>query len=351
MKNGFARSLNQWFNKNARQLPWRETTDPYKIWISEVMLQQTTVPTVIEFYKRWIHDYPTLESVAQAPLERLLKSWQGLGYYQRVRNIHKAAKIFVEQYDRRIPEDMEALRKVPGFGPYTCGAVLSIAFDKRQPIIDANIRRVVMRLLALESHANAKIDPAIYAYLDEVLPQKNLRTFNQAFMELGALICKSKEPLCSMCPVKSHCKAFEKGIQELIPTKKERLTEEIDVAIGILRHKGKYFIQRRPADGLLADLWEFPGGKIEKGESPEAALRRELLEELSVDIKDASFLTKVRHFYTRYKVNLYAFICAAKSLPEVHARRKWIQLREFSEYAMPSGSAKIVEYLRLTTRG
>jgi len=349
MKNGFATSLNQWFNRSARALPWRETTDPYKIWISEVMLQQTTVPTVVAYYKQWIKDYPTLQHVAEARLEALLKSWQGLGYYQRVRNVHRAATIFVEQHGGKIPPDYETLRKVPGFGPYTTGAVLSIAFDKRFPIVDANIRRVVMRLLALEKEATTQIDPFVYEYLEGVLPQRNLRTFNQAFMELGALICKSKEPLCSMCSVKGHCQAFEKGIQEIIPTRKEKFTEMIDVVVGIMQHKGKYFIQQRAASGLLAQLWEFPGGKIEKGESPEEALRRELKEELDIQIENVRFFTKVRHFYTRYKVNLYAFFCNSSSLPKIHAHRKWVPFRDFSRYAMPSGTAKLVESLRLTS--
>jgi A/G-specific adenine glycosylase len=340
MKNGFAISLNRWFKRSARPLPWRETTDPYKIWISEVMLQQTTVPTVIAYYNQWIKDYPTVEHVAQAPLEKLLKSWQGLGYYQRVRNIQKAATIFVEQHGRKIPPDYETLRSIPGFGPYTSGAVLSIAFDQRVPIVDANIRRVVMRLLALEKEATTQIDPVVYDYLEGVLPQKNLRTFNQALMELGALICKSKEPLCSMCPVKRHCQAFDKGIQEIIPTRKEKLTEVIDVAVG----------KQRPARGLLAELWEFPGGKIEKGETPEAALRRELKEELNISIENVRLLTKVKHFYTKYKVNLYAYFCDSVSLPAPHAQRKWVPFRDFPRYAMPSGTAKLVEFLRLTSQ-
>lgn len=348
MKNGFARLLNQWYRKNARELPWRMTSDPYKIWISEVMLQQTTVPTVIQYYNRWVKDYPTLDHVAQAPIERLLKSWQGLGYYQRVRNIHKAAKIFIEEHDGKIPNNYEALQKVPGFGPYTRGAVLSIAFDQRRPIVDANIRRVVMRLLALEEEASARIDPVIYDYLEQVLPARNLRTFNQALMELGALVCKSKEPLCSLCPIRSHCNAFKKGIQEIIPKRREKVTEEINVAIAIIRHQGKYFIQQRPADGLLADLWEFPGGKIESGETPEDALQREIREELNIGLRRKVLLTKVRHFYTRFKVNLFAFLCESSSLPQAHPKRKWIKMSEFSTFAMPSGTAKVVEYLRLT---
>jgi A/G-specific adenine glycosylase len=309
------------------------------------MLQQTTVATVIPYYKKWIKEFPDVRRLARATIEKVMKMWQGLGYYSRARNLHKAAGIVVAQHKGKLPQDFKALRALPGFGDYTTGAVLSIAFDRRVPIIDANVRRVIMRLLVIEGKANGRVDKEVYAYLDKVMPKKNLRTFNQALMELGALVCKNKEPLCSMCPVKGHCRAFEKGIQELIPHKKERKTEGIDVVVGILKHNGKFFIQQRPPRGLLAGLWEFPGGKIEKGESPDEALKRELKEELNIDIHGAVLLAQVRHFYTKFKVNLRAYSCNAASLPRETSDRKWVSFAEFSRYPMPSGSAKLVEYL------
>ncbi len=266
MKNSrFSKNLIRWYQKNKRDLPWRKTTDPYKIWISEIMLQQTTVNTVIPYYERWVKQFSTVESVAKAPIQKILKMWQGLGYYTRVRNIHRSAKIICKEYNGKIPEHVDELRKLPGFGPYTVGAVASIAFDKRQPIIDANVRRVVMRQLARKGHADTSQDKKILEFLDQIMPATGNNIFNQAMMELGALVCRSKEPICLFCPVKETCVAYRKGIQEIIPTVKKKLIKEIEAVIAIIEHDGKYFIQKRSSKGLLADLWEFPGGKIEEG--------------------------------------------------------------------------------------
>jgi len=337
--------LNAWYRKNARDLPWRQTLNPYKIWISEIMLQQTTVNAVIPYYQKWIKMFPTVDCVAKAPLQKILKLWQGLGYYSRVKNIHKAAKIICAEWGKKIPDDPIVLRKLPGFGPYTVGAVLSIAFDQRQPIIDANVRRVIMRVLAMEGYADTTQDPKILTFLDKKMPQKNLRTFNQAMMELGALICRTREPLCTLCPVKKLCRGYKKGIQEIIPTPKKKIIKDIDVAIGILRRKGKYFIQKRPEKGLLADLWEFPGGKIKKGESPAQAMRRELKEELDIDVTSSHHVMNVRHYYTQFRVNLHVSLCTSFVSPIQQKDRKWVTLKGLEKYPMPSGSAKIVDRL------
>ena len=212
----FSTQLTSWYRKNKRDLPWRKTRDPYKIWISEIMLQQTTVLAVIPYYQRWIKEFPNAKSVAKVPLEKILKIWQGLGYYSRARNIHVCAKKLIQHHHGKIPQNYEALRKLPGFGPYTTGAILSIAFDKRFSIVDANVRRVVMRLLALRGQADASKDKKIEVFLDAVMPHKAMSDFNQGLMELGALICKSKEPACNMCPVRDFCAAYGKNIQEMM---------------------------------------------------------------------------------------------------------------------------------------
>ncbi|MCK5083850.1 MAG: A/G-specific adenine glycosylase, partial [Candidatus Omnitrophica bacterium] len=206
------------------------------------MLQQTTVNAVIPYYRKWIRLFPTVRHVAKAPLQKILKTWQGLGYYTRAKNIHKSSKIICDIYGGKIPNDYVQLKKLPGFGPYTVGAVLSIAFDKRHAIIDANVRRVIMRILAIEGHANTSQDPKISVFLEKEMPKKNLRIFNQALMELGALLCRNREPLCCSCPVKMQCCGYKKGIQEIIPKPKKRVVRDIDVAIGILKRKDKYFI-------------------------------------------------------------------------------------------------------------
>ena len=337
--------MNNWYRRQARDLPWRETSDPYKIWISEIMLQQTTVNAVIPYYQKWIKEFPTVQHVAKAPLQKILRLWQGLGYYSRARNIHRSAKIICDFHEGTIPNKPEQLKKLPGFGPYTVGAVLSIAFDKRYPIVDANVRRVFMRILAVDGYADISQDPKILAYLDQVMPRRNLRTFNQALMELGALVCRNREPLCLLCPVKSHCLGYKKGIQEIIPRLKKRIIRDIEAAIGILKIKNKYFIQKRPAIGLLADLWEFPGGKINDNESPAQALRRELKEELNIDLKSSWHIMNVQHCYTQFRVNLHISMCKPVSLPKLNRDRKWVSLRSLRKYPMPSGSTKIVDRL------
>ena len=341
----FAKNLNAWYRRHARELPFRETNDPYKIWISEIMLQQTTVNAVIPYYRKWIKTFPTVKHVARASLQKILKLWQGLGYYMRAKNVHKSAKIICGIHGAKIPDNPAALKKLPGFGPYTVGAVLSIAFDKRHPVIDANVRRVIMRILALEGYADTSQDPEILKFLEQEMPKKNLRVFNQALMELGALICRNREPLCGACPVKAQCRGYKKGIQEVIPQPKKKIIKNIDVAVGVMRCDGKYFIQKRPAGELLADLWEFPGGKIEKGESPVRALRREFREELDIDVKSLHHLMNVRHFYTQFRVNLHVLLCEPSSHPHFQKDRKWVALNSLSKYPMPSGSAKIVDRL------
>ncbi len=341
----FSNDLIQWYKKHARDLPWRKTFDPYKIWISEIMLQQTTVNAVIPYYERWISEFPNIKSVAMAPLEKILKVWQGLGYYQRAKNIYKSAQIIVRDHGGKIPQTRGELRNLPGFGPYTTGAVLSIAFDRREPIIDANVRRVVMRQLAIEGHADTSQDSRILGFLDKVMPPKGNNIFNQALMELGALVCRSREPICLFCPVKSNCLAYQKGVQEIIPTPKKKIIKDVDVAIALIERDGKYFIQKRPAKGLLADLWEFPGGKVEKGESSEEALYREVKEELGVQVRAAKFVMNLVHFYTEFRVKLHVWLCEPVSWPKEDKTHNWVTLKDISNYPMPSGSAKIVDWL------
>jgi A/G-specific adenine glycosylase len=261
----FSDDLILWYKKNARDLPWRRTRDPYKIWVSEIMLQQTTVNAVIPYYERWIKQFPTIQTLAKSRLQKVLKLWQGLGYYQRAKNLHRSAKIICREHDGGIPDRPELLKTLPGFGPYTVGAVLSIAFNKRFSIIDANVRRVVMRLLALKGEAGLQWDLKISNFLDRVLPQRECGTFNQALMELGALVCRNRQPLCSCCPVENYCRACKKGVQELIPAVKKGVFVPVEAVVAVIEKDGRYLIQKRPSQGLLADLWEFPGGKIESG--------------------------------------------------------------------------------------
>lgn len=334
-----------WYHKNKRDLPWRKTQDPYKIWISEIMLQQTTVNAVIPYYEKWIKRFPTVRDVARAQEKTILNMWQGLGYYSRAKNIHKTSKILTKDFNATLPGDTELLRKLPGFGPYTVGAVTSIAFNFPLTLIDANVRRVMMRIHQMEGAANTTKDRQIEEYLKRYISHKEPGNFNQALMELGATICRSQNPLCTRCPVKNVCKAFSSGKQEIIPLKVKKEIQEVDAAIAVIERNNKYLIQQRPNKGLLANLWEFPGGKIEQGESAVQALKREIKEEVGIEVCDIKRLMKAVHYYTKYKVNLHVFTCRPISEPALNNVQKWVTLSQFQFHPMPSGSVKIVDKL------
>jgi len=342
-KNIFQKSLFGWYAKNARDLPWRKTRDPYKIWISEIMLQQTTVNTVIPYYERWIKIFPDIKVLARASQAKILKNWQGLGYYQRARNIKRSAEIICAQYGGRIPEDPIALRKLPGFGPYTVASVLSIAFDQRRPLVDANVRRVVMRLMALKGFSETKKDKEILEFLDKVLPEKNNNIFNQALMELGALVCRAQQPQCLACPFERLCLATKKNLQDSIPAFQRKIAQKIEAVCALIEKDGRYFIQKRPSRGLLADLWEFPGGKIERRETQKEALARELQEEIGARLISGDYLLSIKHAYTKFKVHLHVWRCVVEPRPKSDATHKWVRVSEFKNFPLPSATARIID--------
>ena len=342
----FSRKLISWYKTHHRKLPWREGADPYRTWISEIMLQQTTVRAVIPYYERWTGLFPDVGALARAPLQKVLRAWQGLGYYQRARNLHRSARILVRDHSGRIPDDEKTLGGLPGFGPYTTAAVLSLAYGRPLPVVDANVRRVLMRIMNLRGAASARQDRAIRAYLKGVLPLREPGLFNQAMMELGALVCRSRNPQCLLCPVQDACLAARKGTQEVIPRPRTRTTRKVAAAVAVIEDRGRYLIQRRPSTGLLAGLWEFPGGKIQRCERPEAALRREVREELGVRVQRVRFLTTVKHAYTEYEVTLHVFTCRLEGRgPDMRPDRRWVSLRSIRRYPLPSGSVKIVDVL------
>lgn len=343
----FPRYLLKWYKAHARDLPWRLSKDPYKIWISEIMLQQTTVNTVIPHFIKWFDKFPDIQTLSRSKIQTVLNQWQGLGYYSRARNIHKAAKIIVKDFNGRIPSKHQELRKLPGFGPYTTGAVLSIAFNVKAAIVDANVRRVMMRILGIEGKADGKIDALLYEKLENVLPDQKIGDFNQSLMELGALICKSKEPLCNQCSVKIFCKAYELGIQEIIPLTVRKTISTIPVVVGIVSNNRKYLIKQRPSSGILADLWEFPGVQIEKSETSEQALMRFFKNDLFCEIVEMEHFLDINHFYTQYKIQQKIFRCSFKVFPQISNHYKYVSIKQFDQLPMTSGSSKIVEHLKL----
>lgn len=310
------------------------------------MLQQTTVPAVVPYFARWAKAFPDLGSLAKAPLRKVLREWQGLGYYQRARNLHRAAAIVLREHGGRVPDDEATLRTLPGFGSYTTAAVLSLAYGRPLPVIDANVRRVLMRVLALEGSAGPRVDKTLLAFLAKVFPAARPGDFNQALMELGALLCRGRNPQCLDCPVRFACRAAREGTQEIIPRPKTLKLQEIEAVVAVIERDGRYLIQQRADKGLLAGLWEFPGGKVEPGESLAAALRREVREEVGVEVRIVRRMPAVLHAYTRFRVNLHPFVCALRD-PDFQPgpRRRWVTLAAIGRYPLPSGSVRIVDIL------
>ncbi|MGD2245969.1 MAG: A/G-specific adenine glycosylase [Candidatus Aminicenantes bacterium] len=348
----FQRKLLLWYKRNHRKLPWRKNHDPYTIWISEVMLQQTTVQAVLPYYLEWIKTFPDIQSLSQAPLQRILKAWQGLGYYQRAKNLHKASKIIMEKFNGQLPQDYKELNKLPGFGPYITAAVLSLAFNKPFPVVDANVRRILMRLKGARGEANPQNDKTLIDFLIPHFPHKRPGLFNQAMMELGALVCRPKNPYCLLCPISDYCQAYKDGRQEIIPLPRKRNYRKIEAVVAIIQKNGRYLIQKRPSKGLLADLWEFPGGKIKPGETLEEALHREIKEELETEVQSEKLLIRVQHSYTQFQVYLYAYECRLKNDPHMNkSHHRWVTLRGMRRYPFPSGSAKIIRFLQQRYKG
>lgn len=316
------------------------------------MLQQTTVAAVLPYYKRWLEAFPDVFALARAPLQKVLKAWEGLGYYDRARRLHRAARILCQERAGSIPRTYADLRRLPGFGPYITAAVLSLSYGQPFPVLDANVRRVLMRLKKIPGGSGLAMDAALRRHLDEMIDRDHPAVFNQAMMELGALVCRPRNPLCLQCPVHRFCAAFECGEQEVTPPPRKKRTAKIETAVGVIESNGKFLIQKRPSPGLMAGFWEFPGGKRERGESPKEALQREIREELGVSVNKASLLLKVRHAYTRFQVTLYAYETSLCKIPRLDVKtHRWVSRRDLKRYPFPSGNAKIIKFLETGEKG
>jgi len=347
-------SLLAWHQPLLRHMPWRNTPDPYRIWLSEVMLHQTQVQTVIPYYERFLSAFPTLQDLAAAPLDDVLKVWEGLGYYARARNLHAAARQMMTRHGGQIPQEHHALLALPGVGPYTAGAVLSIAFGQDYPAVDGNVIRVLCRVFNIAADPRrGVVRQKLWALAEQMLPKGRAGDFNQALMDLGALVCTPKNPQCDTCLWRDECQAKQLGVQAQRPVRGvRRVLPHYDIAVGVIWRGEHILIDKRRPEGLLGGLWEFPGGKIEHGETPSQALVREATEELGIQVGDAQPFMTVHHAYTHFKVTLN--VLQARWLSgelQCYACTdwRWETVENLRQYAFPTANQKIIAALERQT--
>ena len=346
-----AAALSAWWRKGDRDMPWRQTRDPYAIWVSEVMLQQTQVATVIPYYRRWLERFPDVGALARAPLDDVLKCWEGLGYYSRARNLHKAAAHVVSRFGGRLPGDVTQLQTLPGVGPYTAGAVASIAFGLDEPVLDGNVERVLCRTLGIRSNpGQARTARALWSAARRLIRSGRAAAVNQALMDLGATVCTRRNWSCEACPLGELCLARVRGLQGELPAKPARPpVPHYTIAAGVVRRRGRILIDRRRPDAMLGGLWEFPGGKVRRGEALPAAVRREVREEVGIDVEVGERIAAVDHAYSHFRITLHAFACrhlAGRARPLACDACKWVLPGELDAYAFPRANRRIIEALR-----
>ena len=334
------KALMKWYQKHARLLPWRGSSDPYEIWISEVMLQQTRIETVIPYFEKWMSIFQDLESVSNSNEEEILRIWEGLGYYSRARNIYKTAKIIMEDYNGEFPVDEAALQRLPGIGEYISGAIMSIAYHEKVPALDGNGIRVIARLFNYQQPVNVNRNRNfLKKKLVELLPEKKPGDFNQALMDLGSVICIPSDPKCTHCPLHKYCESFKKATQNFLPVKgKKKRIPHYQVVAAIIENKiQEVLIDKRPSKGFLGGLWEFPGGKVEKKESNEEALVRELKEELGILVRPFEIFGIYKHTYTHFRVTVHTFFAKldkGQPKPLQVEECEWVRVKELKHYPM-----------------
>lgn len=355
MSDTLAARLLAWYDIHARVLPWRSHPNPYRTWVSEVMLQQTQVDTVIPYFERWMQRFPTLDSLGAANQTEVLQLWEGLGYYGRARHLHQAAQLVVAKFAGILPSDLETLLSLPGIGRYTAGAILSIAFDQKQPALDGNIRRVYARVTnSSEPLGTTSSDKLLWRFAETALPESRSGDFNQALMDLGSAICTPQYPLCDRCPIQPDCQAFAFGTQHSLPVKRQKAPiPHWVVGAGVVFQDPFILLSKRPQKGLLGGLWEFPGGKLEPDDQDlPACIRRELMEELALKVVVGDQLGVYSHAYTHFKVTVHAYFCRlepGENLSESETLR-WVHPEQLADFPMGKIDRRIANMLVITSQ-
>lgn len=351
-----SQALLAWYAESGRNLPWRNTADPYAIWISEIMLQQTQVKTVLPYYTRWLQQFPDVHALATAELQTVLKAWEGLGYYARARNLYRSAQIIVEQFDGQFPQNFDDVLRLPGIGRTTAGGILSSAFNRPLPILDGNVKRVLARLVALEQPPGKALDQ-LWAMSERLVPVGNGRDFNQALMDLGATICTPHHPACRSCPWQHACQAYCQGRPTDFPIserKKPLPHKTIGVAV-IWNESNAVLIHQRPKTGLLGGLWEFPNIEVMPGRSIARAIQQVIPTTFGVKFKLQDQLICVKHTYTHFKATFHVYQCeriageriaATGAITTEIANSQWVKVDQLRQLPFPKSHWKMIQVLQ-----
>lgn len=346
----FSHDLLFWYDNNARHLPWRSFPVPYRVWVSEIMLQQTRVETVLPYFERFLNRFPDLETLATASQEEVLRLWEGLGYYSRARNLLKAAREIYSDYDGQIPSRAKELERLPGIGYYTAAAIASIAFGEPVAAVDGNIKRIYSRILALnQPYDSSHFDKTVEDYAQTIIPHDRPGDFNQALMDLGSNLCLPRQPLCLACPVQEYCLAFQQGIQNDLPVRiKKAPLPHYEVCAAVIRMDNKILLCQRGESGMLAGLWEFPGGKLEQSDdSLEDCLGREVLGKTGVQILVGEKIGIYKHAYTHFRISVHAWQAKpiSPSLSELPENCRWVLRDDLADYPMGKVARKISDLI------
>jgi A/G-specific adenine glycosylase len=344
--------LLRWFEKNGRDLPWRKTRNPYPIWVSEIMLQQTQVATAIPYYKKFLKSFPTVYHLAKVNLSKVLKVWEGLGYYSRARNLQRASKIIINHFQGKIPDNLRDLLSLPGIGRSTAGAILSFAYSKEAPILDGNVKRVLSRLFAI-SGGKGKIEKLLWQISESLIPKGNSNSFNQALMDLGSTLCTPKAPQCPRCPLRNLCKGKASGKPESYPPRTiKKRTPHITAVSAVIQRDGRVLLNRRPPKGLLGGLWEFPNWKIEeKGRSRSRSrlrlrLKNHIKKEMGINVKVKEPIGVFQQAFSHFKLTLHFYQCRSSNSNK-NKKGKWIPIKNLDQLAMPRIHRKIAHLLEV----
>jgi len=338
------RLLLNWYHHHGRNLPWRNHPDPYAVWVSEIMLQQTRVETVIPYFEKWMKLFPDVKTLANASERDVLNAWEGLGYYSRARNLHKAAKLTAEKFNGELPRDLIDLRSLPGIGRYTVGAIASMAFGMDEPTLDGNLRRVFSRLFDVSEFADSPAgEKILWQLATQNLPKGKAGDYNQALMDLGTAICVPKNPRCLLCPLIEICESRKNGTQDFRPVlKPKKVSPHYIHAAAVIINRGRVLLAQRPPDGLLGGMWEFPNGRVNA--DPAKELTKVLNAAYNLKVKKKEALGVIQHAYTHFKVTVHAFRSDCAPIPK-NKNLKWVRVTELDDYPMGKVDRQIARLL------